>query len=119
MEEQILKDIYNGRQDKSSYQLMLDYENYLKERKYFTNQKTIFHYKETKLALTPRQVEVLKLIAMGFSNVTIASILTTKEATIKLFVYRLMKYLEAVLYESIDRFYLVIIAQQLDLERGS
>ena len=42
--------------------------------------------------------------------------LNMKEATTKLLVYRLMKYIETETKERIDRFYLIIIAQQFNLE---
>lgn len=95
---------------------MLEYKNYIKQKKININHRTILSYKSTKLALTLKQIQVLRLIAKGFSNTKIAYKLGIKEATIKLLVYRLMKYLENILNEKIDRFYLVIIAQELNLE---
>lgn len=100
--------------DSSLFHRILDYENYVKQRKLATNQKFIFNYKGIKLAFTQKQVSVLKLVTKGYSNIKIAQILNAKEATIKLLTYRLMKYLEAILYEKIDRYYLVVIAQGIE-----
>lgn len=94
---------------------MLEYCNDLDEKRYLQG-KVVCNYKGISIGVTPKQVEVLKLVAQGFSNTKIAKKLGVKESTIKLLIYRLMKHLERRLYESVDRFYLVIIAQQLDFE---
>ena len=101
-----------------THQMMLDYQNYLKQRKLLKNKKTVFLYKETQLAFTPKQIKILKFIAKGFSNIKIAQSLMMKEPTIKILVYRLMKYLEGVLCEHVDRYHLIIIAQEMNLEGG-
>lgn len=100
-----------------SYELILDYENYLQEKKLLASRKIVFDYKDTKLGFTEKQIEVLKLIAKGFSNIKIAKKLKIRESAVKLLVYRLMKYLETILSESIDRYSLIIIAQELDLDQ--
>lgn len=92
-----------------------DYEEYINQRKLLLYQKRIYEYKGIKLALTDKQANILKLVAKGFSNIKIAEVLDKKESTIKLSVYRIMKYLEVMLDENVDRFRLVIIAQELEL----
>lgn len=99
-----------------SYSRDLNYEDYLRLRKSATNQKSIVEYMNIGFSLTQKQIEVLKLVALGFSNVKIAQILDAKEATIKLLIYRLTKRLETILGEKVDRFYLVIIAQKLNFK---
>ena len=116
MKEQLAKEMFKRKRGRTSYQLMLDYANYIKQRKLATNQKILFDYRGVKLAFTPKQLTVLNLVAKGFSNCKIAQLLLMKESTVKLLIYRLMKYMEAVLYDKIDRFYIVIIAQQLGLK---
>ncbi|MBI3590552.1 MAG: response regulator transcription factor [Candidatus Melainabacteria bacterium] len=114
MKEQAIKNL-NGRLTKSSDELMLDYENYLINRKLATNQKTVFIYDGARVLLTPRQIMVLELVASGFSNSKIARKLGVKVSAMKLLIYRLMRSLERALGENIDRFYLIIIAQRLGL----
>ena len=109
-----MEDFSTNAQLPSTFEFMLDYENYLRERRECLNKKLIFHYNNHKLALTHKQVEILKLVAKGFSNSRIAKTLSIKESNVKLLIYRLMKYLENTLFESVDRFHLVIIAQELD-----
>lgn len=117
MREPRLKHTFKKFRRSSFNQLMLKYKKYLNHIKLTNNQKAIFNYNGITVGLTPKQIEVLKLIAKGFSNGKIAKKLLTKEATVKLLIYRLMKYLERMLYEeNIDRFNLVIIAQKLDLD---
>ena len=114
-----MKTMLRKRRASSPYQMMLDYRNYLRQKKLnklSKKEKNICQYKELKLAFTPKQIEVLRLIAEGFSNAKIAQKLGTKENTVKLLIYRLMKSMEGHLHESIDRFSLIIIAQQLELE---
>lgn len=115
MDDNQVENICAKRQFGSSYPLVLDYENCLRERRLTANEKIIFDYKDTEIGFTQKQIEVLRLIAKGFSNIKIAKILRMKEAAIKLSVYRLMKYLEVTLEEKIDRYSLIIIAQELDL----
>lgn len=116
MQEQKIQKILKRKRASSSYQLILDYQNYLNQKRLATNQKIAFFYNDIQLAFTPKQIEVLKLVAKGFSNAKIAKRLSAKEATTKLLIYRIMRYMEGVLFESVDRFYLVIIAQKLKLE---
>ncbi len=77
------------------------------------NLKVRIDYRDTKISLTTKQIEVLGFIALGYSNIRIAKELLIKESTVKLLIYRLTKHLESLLRERIDRFYLIIIAQQI------
>lgn len=113
MEKQTIENILRRKRMGSFNSLVLEYKNYIKQKKINLNQRTILNCNGTKLALTLKQIQVLQLIAKGFSNSKIASKLGIKETTIKLLVYRLMRCLENILQENVDRFYLVIIAQQL------
>ncbi|OGI06431.1 MAG: hypothetical protein A3I68_01380 [Candidatus Melainabacteria bacterium RIFCSPLOWO2_02_FULL_35_15] len=97
-------------------ELRLDYDNYLNERKLAVGQKILFYYGGIKIGLTQKQINVLKLVAKGYSNMKIARCMAVREDSVKLLIYRLMKYLEEVLEENVDRFYLVVIAQQLELD---
>lgn len=105
----------NQNQRNPSLQLMIEYRNYLDEKRHLQG-KMVCNYNGIKVGFTPKQAEILKLVAQGFSNIKIAKKLEARESTIKLSIYRLMKYLEHRLYENIDRFYLIIIAQQFDFE---
>lgn len=96
--------------------LMLEYESYIKTRDSIINQKFPISYSSYNFRFTPKQMKVLELIASGYSNGKIAKNLSMKESTLKLIIYRLMKYLESIRRESIDRFYLIIIAQEIVLE---
>ena len=116
IQEQKIKNAFKRKRRRSSYQLMINCRNYVKQKNLSQADKIMFRYKDLKLSLTPNQAEVLKLIAKGFSNIKIAQKLSRKESTVKLLIYRLMKYLEEVLYEKVDRFYLIIIAQELRLD---
>lgn len=102
--------------ENSGYQRVLEYENYIRQKKLATNQKIIFEYNDMYLGLTQKQINILKLVAKGLSNIKIAEELSLKDATVKLIIYRLTKYLERVLFERIDRFYLIIVAQKLQLD---
>lgn len=114
LEPSVEKEMVFKRIDSSvTYEPGLDYENYIQQRKLLIGQKILVKYRDKNLAFTKRQLEMLKLIAMGFSNLKIAKILNAKETTIKLLIYRLMKYIENVLDEKLDRFYLIVIAQEL------
>ena len=97
-------------------ELRLDYDNYLTERKLAVGQKILFYYNGIKIGLTQKQINVLKFVAKGYSNIKIAHCMAVRETSMKLLIYRLMKYLEEALEESVDRFYLVVIAQQLGLD---
>lgn len=119
IQEQKIKNVFKRRRKCSSYQLMINYHNYIKQKQLNFGDKIMFRYKDLRFSLTPNQAEVLRLVAKGFSNMKIAKKLSKKEVTIKLFIYRLMKYLGDVLYESVDRFHLVIIAQGLILDSES
>lgn len=68
------------------------------------------------MAFTERQFYILNLVARGYSNSRVAKEISIKESAVKINVYRLMKKLEAILNENIDRFYLVILAQRLKIE---
>ena len=103
----------------SPLEFKIDYDNYLSEKRLTSNQRILFNYNECKIGLTPKQIKVLKLVAKGFSNLKIAQCLGAKESSVKILIYRLMKFLEKMLNESVDRFYLVIIAQQLGLDEYS
>lgn len=96
--------------------LRLEYESYIKTRATIINQKFPISYKNYNLRFTPKQMKVLEFIAKGYSNRKIAKELLLKESTLKLIIYRLMKYLEDIRRETIDRFYLIIIAQEIILE---
>lgn len=98
------------------YALVLEYENYIKQRRLLTGQKIEVKYKDQNLAFTKKQIEILKLIAKGLSNPKIAKGLGVKETAIKLLTYRIMKYLENVLKQKLDRFYLIVIAQQINFD---
>ena len=116
MKDSSLEDSLNGIQLGSPFELQLDYDNYLTEKRLALGQRILFDYNEFKIGLTRKQIEVLKLVAKGFSNTKIAHCLCVKEASVKLLIYRLMKYMEESLEESVDRFYLVVIAQKLGLD---
>lgn len=100
----------------SPIQLQIDLETYLKQKKLSTYNKILFDYNGIKIGFTKKQINILSYVAKGYSNSRIAKELALKEAAVKLLIYRLMKYLENNLYEPIDRFYLIIIAQKLNLE---
>lgn len=116
MEDSSLETLLSGTQLGSPLELKLDYDNFLNERKLAAGQKILFYYEGIKIGLTQKQIDVLKLVAQGYSNMKIAQFLRVREDSIKLLIYRLMKYLEKVLEENVDRFYLVVIAQQLALD---
>ena len=116
MKDSSLENSLNGIHLNSPLEFKLDYENYVNERKLATGQRILFDYSGVKIGLTRKQIEVLKLVAKGFSNIKIAQCLSVKEASVKLLIYSLMKNLEEVLEENVDRFYLVVIAQQLCLD---
>ena len=116
MEKEKLKNYSKRNPQSSPFELFLDYENYIEKRKKSVNQKVEFDYNNTKLELTPKQINVLKLVAQGFSNAKIASELSIKSAAVKLSIYRIIKYLEDNLHERIDRFNLIVLAQKLDFQ---
>ncbi len=116
MENSSLENSLSGAQLSSPLEFQLDYDNYLNEKRLTSGRRILFNYNGNKIALTQKQINVLKLVAKGFSNAKIAQCLSIKEQAIKLLIYRLMKYIEKVLYESVDRFYLIVIAQQLGLD---
>ena len=109
-------DSLNGIQLSSPFEIDLDYDNYLNIKRLNANKRILFDYDGCKVGLTQKQIKVLKLVARGFSNAKIAKYLGVKEASIKLLLYRLIKSMEEEIYESIDRFYLIVIAQQLGLD---
>ena len=116
MKDSSTENLLNGMQLSSPLEFRLDYDNYLSERRLALGQKILFYYNGIRIGLTQKQINVLKLVAKGFSNIKIAECIGARESSIKLLIYRLMKYLEEELGESVDRFYLVIIAQQLALD---
>ena len=113
MSEHKLKKTHERVKESFSCEIKLDYEEYLRQRKFLLYQKRLFDFKGNRIALTEKQINILKLVAKGFSNTKIAGELSRKESTVKLSVHRIMKYLELVLDENVDRFYLIIIAQQI------
>ncbi len=117
--EETIKSILRAKKECSSYSLMLEYKNYIARKQQSANLKSTFEYKESKLSFTYKQIEILKLVAKGFSNLKITKKLLLKESTVKLNIYRVMRYIERVLLEKVDRFYLIIIAQNLDLESNN
>ncbi len=116
MKDSSLESSLNGIQLSPPLEFKLDYDNYLNERRLAVGQRILFDYNEHKIGLTRKQIEVLKFVAKGYSNIKIAQCLGARESAIKLLIYRLMKDLEEILEESIDRFYLVVIAQRLGLD---
>ena len=116
MKDSSLENSLSRAQFNSPLEFQFDYDNYLTEKKLALGQKILFNCNGVKIGLTQKQINVLKLVAKGFSNMKIAQCLSVKETAIKLLIYRLMKYLEETLEESVDRFYLVVIAQQLALD---
>ncbi|MEP6781333.1 MAG: response regulator transcription factor [Gemmatimonadaceae bacterium] len=66
-----------------------------------------------RISLTPREVEILKLVAKGFSNPEVGRILGRSEGTIKVHVKNILQKLDAT-----DRTEAVMIAQQRGFIRG-
>ena len=114
IEKSELEKLFKRKRARSSHKLFFYYRNYIRDKKLIANHRIICTHGDLKLAFTQKQFTVLKLVALGFSNVKIAKRLGIKESTTKLLIYRIMKYLESVLYKRIDRFSLVIVAQELD-----
>jgi DNA-binding CsgD family transcriptional regulator len=77
------------------------------------NKRYLIKYRKADLLFTLKQMEVISLISKGFSNLKIAKQIGIRESTIKLMVYRLMRYLEDALGEKVDRFYLIILSQEV------
>ena len=102
--------------DSSPYEKSLALANYINQKKASKYHKIPLDYNNIQIWFTTRQIEILKLVAQGLSNTKIARKLDCKEVAVKLIVYRIIKQLEAILYEDIDRYYLVIIAQQLKFD---
>ncbi len=100
-------------QDSSPYEKLLAYNTYVKKKKANKCNKLPADYNNIKLSLTSRQIQVLKLVALGLSNCRIAKRLNCTESAVKLVIHRSVKYLERVICEDIDRFSLIIIAQQI------
>ncbi|OGI20814.1 MAG: hypothetical protein A3B68_09790 [Candidatus Melainabacteria bacterium RIFCSPHIGHO2_02_FULL_34_12] len=115
MNEELSHSELERKVEASPFERLLDYDNYLKQKKILLTKKTLIYYRGTYVALTEKQISILKLIAKGFSNLKIAQKLAVRETAIKLLIYRLMKYIGDVLHEKTDRYYLVIIAQEMDL----
>lgn len=101
----------------STNTLIANYRDYINHKMLTCGEKLVFSYKGLKLSFTPKQVEVMRLVAKGFSNGKIARMLSKNESAIKLLIHRITNYLEEILHENIDRFYLIIIAQRLNLEK--
>ena len=79
-----------------------------------TNKKFIYSYKcGVDIPLTSRQIILLSLISKGFSNIKIARILLKKETSIKLSIHRIIKYIEFFTCEKLDRYSIIIFAQEL------
>ncbi len=81
----------------------------------YVSKKRTLSYNGTKVDFTKRQIAIMGFVARGYSNIKIAKELGVTESSIKLFVYRLMRKLEKRLSETVDRFYLIIIAQRIGL----
>ena len=116
MEDSLMDNSLNGPHLVSPLEFSLDYDNYLSAKKLHLNQRILFSYNGCTIGLTQKHIEVLRFVAKGFSNVKIAKCLEMRESSVKLLIYRLMRSLEKELNESVDRFYLIIIAQQLGLD---
>ncbi len=116
MEDSQIDNLTGGVLVSSPLEFRIDYENYLNKRKLTSGRRFLFDYDEHTIGFTIKQISVLKLVAKGYSNLKIAQCLGMKEPAIKLLIYRMIKYLEETLHENVDRFYLVIIAQQLELD---
>ena len=112
MREQLVKNLQDITEE-VPIELKIAYENTLKIKAFKSYQKCLFVYKGKKVALTEKQIKVLRLVSCGFSNSRIAKTLNIKEPTVKILIYRLIKYLEIALDENIDRFYVIIIAQEM------
>ena len=83
------------------------------ERVLFINRKILYIYKGKYLAFTAKQIDILHLVSLGYSNAKIAKRLFMKESTVKLITYRIMRYIERSFKEKVDRFSLIVIAQKL------
>ena len=83
------------------------------ERVLFINRKILYIYKGKYLAFTAKQIDILHLVSLGYSNMKIARKLSMKEPTVKLITYRIMRYVERTFKEKVDRFSLIVIAQRL------
>ncbi len=116
MEDSLTDKLLTGAYSSSPFEFKLDYANYVSEKRFTSGRRVLFDYNQNKIALTQKQINVMKLVAKGYSNRKIAECLPAKESAVKLLTYRLMKDLEEELCEKIDRFYLVVIAQKLKLE---
>ena len=116
MHQKIAQEKQATNQDSSPYEKLLDYNNYVEQKKASKHHKVPVNYNSVQVRFTSRQIEILKLVAQGLSNTRIAKKLECKETAVKLIVYRIMKNLEDILYEDIDRYYLVILAQQFKLD---
>ena len=103
-------------QESSPYEKLLDYNNYIEQKRASKHHKIPVDYNNVQVRLTSRQIKVLKLVAEGLSNTRIAKKLNCRETAVKLVIYRIMKNLEEILYEDIDRYYLVIIAQKFKFD---
>ncbi len=84
-----------------------------KEVKPGINKRFLVKYKDLDLLLTFRQMEIISLISMGYSNLKIAKKTKVRESAVKLMIYRLVKYLDRILEEKIDRFYLIVLSQEI------
>ena len=116
MYTEVIENFIKRKKARSANQIVLNYRNYFNRKNINGCQRIILGYRDVQLELTQNQINVLRLIARGFSNAKIARKLSKKESAIKLLIYRLMRYMETVLYETIDRFHLIIIAQELSLD---
>ncbi|GEM_PF-2164022 len=123
MHQRIAQEKQISYQESSPYEKLLDYNNYIEQKRASKHHKIPVDYNNVQVRFTLRQIEILRLVAQGLSNARIAKKLDCKETAVKLVVYRIMKNLEEILYEDIDRYYLVVIAQQfkfdIDLPLGN
>lgn len=112
MNQKIVQEQEISYPESSPYEKLLDYNNYIEEKRASKHHKIPVDYNNVQVRFTSRQIEILKLVAQGLSNTRIAKKLNCRETAVKLVIYRITKNLEEILYEDIDRYYLVIIAQK-------
>lgn len=104
---------HNYKNQRSPFELLIDYDNYIKKKRFATNKKSLFKFKDEYVAVTRKQIEILNLIAKGFSNSKIAKELNKSDNSVKLSVYRLIEYFERTLNIKLDRYLIIIVAQNL------
>ena len=113
MNEKLLESFFVTRKIDFEDESLCKAKNCIALRKLFYKNKTIFNYKGITIAFTPKQIKLLKLVSQGFSNTKVAQELQCSESSVRLTIYRLIKYLEVLLLKNIDRYSLIIFAQEL------